>query len=136
MSDTRPLPIPDPGTAPYWDAARAHQLKLPRCRACGALHFYPRTLCPHCGAAAFEWITASGHGTIYSFTVVHRAPSPAFKAALPYVVAVVALREGPHLMTNIRGCAPETIRIGMPVTVAWEDIDANTTLPYFVATDV
>jgi uncharacterized OB-fold protein len=132
MSDERPLPSPDPGTAPYWEGTRAHELRLPRCRDCSEVHFYPRSLCPSCGSARLEWIKACGRGSVYSFTVVHRPPSSAFKARVPYVVAVVTLDEGPHLMTNIGGCAPDDVRIGMPVEVAWEDIDPVATLPYFV----
>ncbi len=132
MSDERPLPSSDPGTAPYWEGARRHELRLPRCRDCGEVHFYPRSLCPHCGSADLEWIAASGRGNVYSFTVVHRAPSSAFKARVPYVVAVVSLEEGPHLMTTLGGCDPGDVKIGMPVEVVWEDIDSGTTLPYFV----
>lgn len=130
--ERRPLPVADPGTAPYWEGTRAHELRLPKCEDCGEVHFYPRTLCPHCGSSRFAWIATSGRGTVYSFTVVHRPPSPAFKPLVPYVVAVIALDEGPHLMSNVRGCRPEDVRIGMAVTVAWEDVDPAATLPYFV----
>ena len=44
MSDERPLPTPDPGTAPYWEGTRRHELRLPRCEDCGQVHFYPRTV--------------------------------------------------------------------------------------------
>ena len=132
MSDERPLPTPDPGTTRFWEGTRGHKLLLPRCQDCGELHFYPRTLCPHCGSARLDWTEASGRGSVYSYTVVHRPPSAAFKAMVPYVVAVVELEEGPHLMTNIGGCAPENVRIGMPVVVAWDDVDPVATLPYFV----
>ena len=132
MTEERPLPPPDPGTAAFWEGARAHKLLLPRCEACGRVHFYPRARCPHCGSSELTWIEASGRGSVYSFTVVQRPPSSAFKSMVPYVVAIVALEEGPHLMTNIRGCPPHEVRIGMPVDVAWEDIEPATTLPYFV----
>ena len=132
MSEERPLPTPDPGTAAFWEGTRAHKLLLPHCQDCGEVHFYPRTLCPHCGSARLDWIEACGRGSVYSFTVVHRAPSSAFKGMVPYVVAVVAMEEGPHLMSNIGGCAPSDVRIGMPVEVAWEDFDPVATLPYFV----
>lgn len=132
MSDERPLPIPDPSTAAYWEAARAHRLTLPRCKMCEKIHFYPRTLCPHCGSDAIEWVLCTGRGRIYSFTIVHRPPSPAFKAQVPYVVAIIGLDEGPHLMSNVRACPPENVKIGMDVKVAWDDVDATTTLPYFV----
>jgi uncharacterized OB-fold protein len=130
--DQRPLPVPDPATAPYWAGAREHKLRLPRCEDCGEAHFYPRSLCPHCGSARLAWIDACGRGSVYSYTVVQRAPSAAFKPRVPYVVAVVALDEGPHLMADVRGCRPDEVRIGMPVQVAWEDVDPAVTLPYFV----
>ena len=127
----RPLPVPDAATAPYWEAARAHRLMMPKCVDCGAFHFYPRTLCPHCSSARLEWTACSGRGEVYSFTVVHRAPSPAFAADVPYVVATVKLAEGPHLMTRITGCAPEAVRIGMAVRVAFIEASAEITLPVF-----
>ena len=127
----RPLPVPDAATAAYWDAAREHRLVMPRCTDCGAFHFYPRTLCPNCGSARLEWTACSGQAEVYSFTVVHRAPSPAFAADVPYVVATVKLAEGPHLMTRIRGCRPDAVRIGMAVRVAFEEASAGITLPVF-----
>ncbi|HQQ14807.1 MAG TPA: OB-fold domain-containing protein, partial [Deltaproteobacteria bacterium] len=50
---------------------------------------------------------------------------------VPYVVAVVELREGPRLLTNIVGCAPGEVYCEMPVTVVWEDITPDITLPKF-----
>src|SRR5437016_5339502 len=93
----RPVPTPDAATAPYWQAAREHRLLLPRCLDCGRHHFYPRTLCPHCASPRIEWREVSGRGQVYSFTIVHRPPSPAFAADVPYVLASIALEEGPHL---------------------------------------
>jgi uncharacterized protein len=127
----RPLPVPDAATGPYWAAAREQRLVMPRCRDCGHFHFYPRTLCPKCSSANLEWTECSGDGAVYSFTVIHRAPSPAFAAAVPYVVAAVKLAEGPHLMTNITGCAPAAVRIGMPVRVAFHKVTDEITLPMF-----
>jgi uncharacterized OB-fold protein len=69
---------------------------------------------------------------VYSFTIVHRPPSAAFKPQVPYVVAIIALDEGPHLMSNVRACPLESVKIGMDVKVAWENVDETTALPYFV----
>ncbi|MCC6474427.1 MAG: hypothetical protein IT514_11840, partial [Burkholderiales bacterium] len=71
---SRPLPSPTPETRPFWDAARAGRLALPWCAACGRAHFYPRSFCPHCGGRVLRWHDASGRGTVYTFTVNHRAP--------------------------------------------------------------
>ena len=131
LSDGRPLPTPDPATEPYWAAAREHRLSMPRCEACGEFHFYPRPICPHCGTARLAWADVSGNGTVYSFTVVQRAPSPAFADMVPYVVAIVALDEGPHLMSNIVGCSAEQVRIGMRVQVTFLDSGKELSLPLF-----
>ena len=131
----RPIPTPDPATAPYWEGARAGKLRLPRCQDCGEAHFYPRAICPHCRSANLEWIDAQGTGTVFSFTIVQRAPSPAFQSLVPYAVAIVALDEGPHLMSNIVDAAPETVRIGMRVSVCFMDLDDGTRLPIFAPVD-
>ena len=129
----RPLPIPDAATAPYWSAAHEGRLELPCCLDCRRRHFYPRTLCPHCGSARLEWAACSGRGVVYSYTVVHRAPSPAFAAEVPYVVAVVKLDEGPHLMTNIVGCpqTPQALQLDMPLAVTYEKQNEEDSLPLF-----
>jgi uncharacterized OB-fold protein len=127
----RPIPVPDAATAPYWSAANEGRLVLPRCTDCSRWHFYPRALCPHCSSDKLEWQSASGRGEVYSYTVVHRAPSPAFAAEVPYVVAIVELEEGPHLMTSVTGCAPDAVSIGMPVRAAFRRVAEDTQLPVF-----
>ncbi len=131
MSFPRPLPSPNALTAPYWQAAHQGELKLPRCEACAKFHFYPRATCPHCGSSALNWQAVSGKGEVYSFTVVYRAPSKGFEGQVPYVVAVVALAEGPHLMTRLIAVQPDNVRIGLPVEVVFEKQDDDTTLPVF-----
>lgn len=131
MAAERPVPVADPLTEPYWQGAKAGRFLLPRCRDCRAWHFYPKSRCPACGAASLEWTEASGLGTVYSFTVVHRAPSPAFAGEVPYCVAVVALEEGPHLMTRIVDCVPDTVAIGLRVKVRFAAVDDSAALPVF-----
>ena len=127
-----PVPLPTPETRPFWEAARRHELQLRRCRACGLHHFYPRAACPHCLSADLEWRRASGRGTLHTFTVVHRGQRD-FPLGAPYVIAIVELAEGPRLMTNLVGIAPDpaAIRIGMPVEVTFEDVSSDVALPRF-----
>jgi uncharacterized OB-fold protein len=68
-----------------------------------------------------DWVAASGRARVLSFTVVRRPVSPAFAVDVPYIVALVTLAEGPTMMTNIVGCAPERVTIGMEVVVTFED---------------
>ncbi len=131
MHPDRPLPSPNPGTAPYWKAAREHKLVLPRCSSCGKFHSYPRALCPFCSSSQLEWQQCSGRGVIYSFTEVFRAPSKGFAEDVPYIVAIVALDEGPHLMTRLPNADKDKVKIDARVMVDFEDIDDETALPLF-----
>jgi uncharacterized protein len=129
---SKPLPAPDPATREYWNATKRRELRMPKCLDCDNFHFYPRTICPHCGSINLQWRSCSGHGVVYSYTVVHRAPGPAFEADVPYVVAVIALEEGPHLMSTVVGTPPDEVRIGQKVRVAFRDTeDGEVFLPVF-----
>ena len=57
--------------------------------------------------------------------MTHQNGVPPFRDALPYVLAYVELDEGPRLMTNIVGCEPDAVEIGMPVTVDFADLNAD-----------
>ena len=127
----KPLPLIDGESRPFWQAARAKQLKIMRCRDCGKHFFYPRALCPSCHSAAVEWTPASGRGTIYTFTIARRPAGPAFKPVVPYVVALVELEEGPRLMTNIVTADVEKVRIGQKVAAVFEDVTEEVTLVKF-----
>src|SRR5579859_1525131 len=126
----RPLPVPDDDTMPYWDAAKQHRLVIQRCSDCARAIFYPRSVCPHCMSDRIAWIDASGRGTIYSYTVVHRAP-PQFVDSAPYVVALIDLAEGVRLMSNVEDCSPSDVSIGAAVEVTFDEVTPEITLPKF-----
>jgi uncharacterized OB-fold protein len=127
----KPLPHPTPVSRPFWDAAREHRLSLQRCAACGRHVYYPRTLCPHCGDSDLAWTDVSGRGTVYSYTIARRATARPFEPDVPYVIAIVELEEGPHMTTNIVGCDPDAVHIGMPVEAAFDDVTDEVTLVTF-----
>jgi len=128
----RPIPPSSALTEPYWDAARRGELAVQRCEGCGARPFPPRARCPGCGAGSLSWTPVSGRGTVHSYTVAHRAPHPVFAEQLPLVVAIVELEEGPRMFTNIIGCDPADVRVGMPVEARFEPIDdTDRALPVF-----
>ena len=128
---TKPIPVPTRETQPYWDGCKQHELRIQQCTACGHSQFYPRLYCTACMSERVEWVTASGHGTVLSFTIVYRPVTQAFAADVPYVVALITLDEGPQLMSNVVGCAPETVRIGMPGEVTFEDWTEEISVPKF-----
>ena len=66
-----------------------------------------------------------------SWTVVTLPNSLAFLADVPYVMALVALAEGPTMLSGIRGCPPGDVYIGMSVEVEFEERSEQIRLPYF-----
>ncbi|HSI47084.1 MAG TPA: Zn-ribbon domain-containing OB-fold protein [Ideonella sp.] len=122
MSTSIPLPVPEPNadSRAYWAAAREGRLTVRQCLACGERHFMPRGQCPVCWSDALEWIDCSGFGTVYSLSIVHRAPTPDFAAITPYVTALVALEEGPRMYANIVGPGALESVIGDRVRVVFE----------------
>jgi uncharacterized OB-fold protein len=125
----KPLPKPTSTSQPFWDAAKEHRLQLQRCGGCQAFIYYPRDRCPHCLSDQLQWQPVSGHGKVYSYTTVRRASTRSF-ADRPYVLAIVELDEGVRLTTNIEA-PPERIKIGMPVTVFFDDVTPERTLVKF-----
>lgn len=128
--NTRPVPLPDPETQPFWDAAAEGVLKVQQCQECANHVFYPRLVCPECLSEALIWKPVSGRARIYSLTVVHRA-APAFRDDLPFVVALVDLEEGPRMMTRILTENPDEPRIGDAVEVEFFPQDPGPPLPFF-----
>jgi uncharacterized OB-fold protein len=119
----------DPVTAPFWAAARRHELTVQECGACGARQFAPRRLCLACQSADVRWLVCSGEATVHSVTVSHLEVVPGL--APPYPVAIVALAEGPHLLTRIVGDDALTVAIDDAVRLDWEEREDAPPLPVF-----
>ncbi|WP_281016320.1 MULTISPECIES: Zn-ribbon domain-containing OB-fold protein [unclassified Minwuia] len=115
-----PLPTPNAESQAFWDACTDGRLTFARCTACDAVQFPPQKSCTACGGETGEASEASGQGTVFTFTINHRAPGPAFAERAPYVIALIDLAEGPRLMMNVINCAPEDVTIGMPVRICFE----------------
>lgn len=126
---TPTLPAMTALTAPFWQAAAQGRLLLPHCRACGRHFFRPEVACTHCFATDWQWAQASGRGSLYSYSVVHRPPAPGF--VVPLVLAVIDLEEGPAMLSNLVGCAAGDIRIGMALQVRFEQVAPAVHLPRF-----
>ena len=127
----KPLPIPNEDTKPFWDGLKEHKLRIQKCSQCGQFRFPPRIICPYCMSLESEWVEVEGGGTVYSFTIVHHAYTPAYEGELPYVVAIIELEEGIRLISNIVGCKPEQVEIGMHVELTFEDVTPDFTLHKF-----
>ncbi|MER5619422.1 OB-fold domain-containing protein [Streptosporangium sp. NPDC002544] len=99
---TKPLPLPTPDTAGFFEAVDGGELKVPRCRECGDFFLYPRAYCPACMSDQVALEPVSGVATLESYVVNHRA-APGFEGEVPYVVALVRLAEGPRLLATVTG---------------------------------
>jgi hypothetical protein len=128
-----------PDGGPFWEATREGTLLVQWCTACDRGIFYPRSFCPFCGGtvsgegSGVEWRTASGRASVYAVTVEHNpaATGATFSGGEPYTVALVELEEGVRMMTNVIGCPPEDVHIGMTVHVTWEPLSDGRRLPLF-----
>lgn len=127
----KPLPVVQSWSQPFWDAARQHGLIIQRCEECGTNIFYPRRNCPECWSPNVGWINASGKGKVYAYSITLAGVEDRFAADLPFVLALVDLREGVRMMTNIIDCRPEDVVIGMNVEVVFKDITTEFSLPMF-----
>mgnify|MGYP000867393104 CR=1 FL=1 len=127
----KPLPTPDADSQAYWDALKEGRLLLQHCRACGHKQVYQQAICRQCGAEELVPEQASGRGTVHSFSVVHRAPGPAFKQDTPYAVLLVELEEGPRIISSLIDADPMSVVFDMPVALVCDPVDGRTVLPRF-----
>lgn len=125
------FPRPTTETARYWEGCHNHELLIQACQECGHYQFYPRLICTDCSSAKVDWVSASGRGIVKSFTIMHRAITKAYLAEVPYTIALIELEEGPTMMSNVVGCDPKTVKIGMELEVIFEDWSDEISIPKF-----
>ena len=94
-----------------------------RCQACQATAFPSQPRCPRCLSKHLAVTAVSGRAAVHTFTVNHQPWYPNLDP--PYVVAIVVIDEQDDLRitTNIVGCDPDEVRIGMPVQVTFDRYD-------------
>ncbi|MFT4095992.1 MAG: 3-hydroxyacyl-CoA dehydrogenase NAD-binding domain-containing protein [Rhodoblastus sp.] len=94
-------------------AAAEGKLAISRCKSCDKAYFYPRPLCPLCGSADTEWLTSSGRGKVYSFSIIRNAKRPT-------AAVIVELAEGPRVTSALLDCDVFDLQIGDEVEVAFQ----------------
>ena len=128
---TKPLPVIDALTAPYWAHAKAHELAVQKCNACGHRHFPPSPVCPECLSEDQAWEVVSGRAKLVSWASFHRAYWDSYRDDVPYDVCVVELEEGPVLVSNFAGPVPDHLRMGLPLRVVFDDVTPEISLARF-----
>ena len=127
----KPLPTISGETKPFWDACRRGILLIQRCGQCQEYQFYPRGICATCWCEDIRWVTASGKGTVWTFTETRQNRTPGFEEDVPYVLALVELEEGVKMFTNIVECDPQQVSIGMAVEVTFVPATDQISVPFF-----
>ena len=104
----------------FWTGGEGGELRFLRCGDCGTYIHPPVGVCPKDHSKNVHPEAVSGRARVATYTVNHQAWMPG--PELPYVVAIVEIEEDPtvRLTTNIVGCKPEEVKIGMAVEVTFE----------------
>ena len=121
LTTARMLPDVDELTHDFWTGGAVGELRIVHCQACGLWLHPPTIMCRRCRSRDVVPEPVSGRGTVFSVTRNHQPWNP--DVPVPYVVALVELDEQPglRLVSNVFGCDPDDIRIGMRVRVRFED---------------
>lgn len=117
--------LPDPSweSRAFWEGGASGELLIHRCRSCGKFFHPPAPACFRCRSIEVRPEPVSGRATVAAVSVNVHQWLPGFPP--PYAVAIVELSDQPdvRLTTNVVGCDPEAVHIGMEVQVIFEAWD-------------
>lgn len=127
------MPRPTEVDQPHWDGLRRRELLVQRCSACSTHVWYPAEVCPACHTFTLQWTPVEAAGEVYSFTVQHQRSGSRFDSDIPYVCALVQLRDAPEVTmgTLLVDADPDAVRIGLPVVGDFLDATSEITLLRF-----
>jgi uncharacterized OB-fold protein len=130
VTQVGPLPELDDTNRHFWTGGAEGELRFLRCQDCGHYLHPPKPRCPVCYGERIEPEAVSGDATVASFTINFQSWLPDME--VPFVVAIVEFPEQPsmRLTTNIIGCVPEDVRVGLPVHVVFEEHE-DVWIPFF-----
>jgi acetyl-CoA acetyltransferase/uncharacterized OB-fold protein len=115
----RPLPALGGPSTPFWTGGADGELRLPRCEECQQLLHPSLTVCPRCLGTVATWVAVKGTAVVVGCTTNEQMWLPSMPP--PYSLAIVSLTEAPdvRITTNVVGCDPHDVRVGMPVRVTF-----------------
>lgn len=126
---TRMEPPMNPDNEWWWNQIGKGVLAIQKCDGCGVLRHPPRPMCGACRSGDWSFEAASGKGSVYSYVVMHHPKFPGYE--YPLIVGLIELEEGTRLVSNVVGCGPEDVHVGMPVRLSLEEVPGGQTLPFF-----
>lgn len=110
----------------FWEGTSIGEVRIQRCAVCSRLRHAPMPACPACRSFEWDWIVASGRGTVHSWVVHHHPPAPGFDGPVPIVL--VDLEEGVRMVGDLVGATGADLSIGLPVEAAFVRLDDDVTL--------
>lgn len=130
MGVSTKVPGLDMDNTPFWTGGREGLLRICRCTACGHYQHPPLPACPQCGGDSVAYPAVSGRGQVVTYSVNFQSWFPG--QSVPFVLAMIELAEqrGLWLMSNVVKCQPDTVHVGMPVQVCFEQRE-DVWLPVF-----
>ena len=134
VMEGRLLPVvDDPDTAPFFEAAKRHELVVQLCNQCDAVLHLPRAYCQECGSWDTRWQVTNGRGRVYSWTVVEHQVVASMP--VPHTIVLVELEEYPA--ARLVGHLPGVVELeaGQPMRVWFEDVNDDVVLPQWEPID-
>ncbi len=113
----------------WWEGVAEDKLLIQKCGSCETLRHPPTPMCPECQSLDWTGVPAAGRGTVYSYTVLHYPKFPGYE--FPLVCALIELEEGTRVVSNVTGCKPDDVKIGMAVELFFDLPDGQQKLPQF-----
>ena len=106
----------------WWEAVDRGELLIQQCSECGRLRHPPRPMCAGLPVDGLGRASLRRDAErVYSYVVMRHPPIPGYDYPLP--VAVIDLEEGTRIVSNVVGCKPEDVHIGMKVQLSIENVD-------------
>src|SRR5437763_519723 len=137
MSDwskvTRPIPVPNEWTKPFWEAAKRGVLELQRCQSCGHFQHPPYATCTQCVSTDLKFEPVRGLGTIYAYTIMYHTGDKRFAPAVPYTSIIVELDDAPGALMagNLLEAEYPEAKVGRRVEIAFEKLNDEVSVAQF-----
>jgi hypothetical protein len=126
------MPEPRPYNAEFWEAAADGRLVIQRCDGCDVSVYPPRSACPEC-LGDLVWEESEGTGSLYSYTHLHHPDPPGAvpETATPVVGCIAELDEGVRIASRLVVDDPDSLAIGMDLTVTFGETPDGRAVPLF-----
>ncbi|RLF96183.1 transcriptional regulator [Thermococci archaeon] len=95
------------------------------CEKCNETFFPPREICPRCRRSGnIKDVKLEEEGEIFSYTIIRTAP-PEFDVQTPYAIALIKLKNGPLIMSQLTDCEIDKVDIGKKVRMVFRKISED-----------